>query len=108
MPPQRIPSYRHIEGPKERTFSFFDFLMKKGKFPDAGGQFTHAPYFNFNDGHVKFNTNWVDNANDNYGSASGFLPLCLSPSPQPSPVQGEGGYFMVRLLSSRLSFYQFP
>lgn len=42
--------------------------------PDADGQFSYAPIFNFNNGQLKFNTNWIDNANDNYGSASGFLP----------------------------------
>ena len=47
------------------------------QFPDADGQFENAPYFNFNDGKVKFDTNWFDNANDNYGSASGFLPKSL-------------------------------
>ena len=33
----------------------------------GGGQFGHAPYFNFND-KAKFDTNDVSNANDNYGS----------------------------------------
>ena len=37
---------------------------------NADGQFDNAPYFNFNDDKVKFDTNDVDNANDNYGSAS--------------------------------------
>ncbi len=44
---------------------------------DADGKFGNAPYFNFNDEQVKFDTNWVDNANDNYGSASGSLPKSL-------------------------------
>ena len=51
--------------------------IDRGDNPDADGQFDNAPYFNFNDGKVKFNTNWVDNANDNYGSASAFLPKSL-------------------------------
>ncbi len=51
--------------------------MGKGKIPDADGQFENAPYFNFNDGKLKFDTNWVSNANDNYGSASGFSPKSL-------------------------------
>ena len=46
--------------------------------PDADGQFDNAPIFNFNDGQLKFNTNWVSNANDHYGSASGFIPKPLS------------------------------
>ena len=49
----------------------------KGNYPDADGQFDNAPNFNFNDGRVKFDTNWVDNANDNYGSVSAFLPKSL-------------------------------
>jgi hypothetical protein len=35
--------------------------------PDADGQFSQAPIFN--DGQLKFNTTWIDNANDNYGYA---------------------------------------
>ena len=46
----------------------------KGKYPDSDVRFDHAPYFNFNDGKVKFDTNYVDNANSNYGSASGLVP----------------------------------
>ena len=46
----------------------------KGNYPDADGHFDNAPYFNFNDGKVRFNTNWTDNANANYGSVSAFLP----------------------------------
>ena len=42
-------------------------------YPDVDGDFNKAPYFNFNDGKLKFDTNWIDNANDNYGSASAFL-----------------------------------
>ena len=45
--------------------------------PDADGRFNKAPYFNFNDGQVKFDTNDVDNAYGNYGSASGFLAKSL-------------------------------
>jgi len=45
--------------------------------PDADGVFSNAPYFNWDDGKLKFDTNDVDNANDNYGSASGFLPKSL-------------------------------
>ena len=49
----------------------------KGKYPDSDVRFDHAPYFNFNDGKVKFDTNTVDNANENYGSASGVVPKSL-------------------------------
>ena len=52
--------------------------MDKGIFSDDGDDsFGHAPYFNFNDDKVKFDTNDVSNANDNYGSASAFLPKSL-------------------------------
>jgi len=49
----------------------------KSKIPDADGDFSKSPYFKFNDGKVKFDTNWVDNANDNYGSASGLVSKSL-------------------------------
>ena len=45
--------------------------------PDADGSFDNAPIFNFNDGKVKFDNNYVDNANENYGAASGFVPKSL-------------------------------
>lgn len=49
-----------------------------GKFSDDGdGQFDYAPYFNFNDDKVKFDTDDVSNPNDNYGSASGFVSKSL-------------------------------
>jgi hypothetical protein len=51
--------------------------MDKSKDSEADGEFDKAPYFNFNDDKVKFDTNRVDNTNDNYGSASGFLPKSL-------------------------------
>ncbi|MGC9602918.1 MAG: hypothetical protein ABSF47_00360 [Minisyncoccia bacterium] len=44
---------------------------------EADGDFDNAPNFKFNDDKVKFNTNWVSNANDNYGSASGFVSKSL-------------------------------
>ena len=49
----------------------------RGKYPESNVRFDNAPYWNFNDGKLKFDTNRVDNANDNYGSASGFLPKYL-------------------------------
>lgn len=51
--------------------------MDEGNYPDDDNRFGNAPYFNFNDGKVKFDTNWVSNANGNYGSSSGFVPKSL-------------------------------
>ena len=51
--------------------------MDEDNYPDADDRFDHAPIFNFNDGKVKFDTNWYDNANDNYGSVSVFVPKFL-------------------------------
>ena len=51
--------------------------MESGKIPDADDEFGNAPIFNFNDDKLKFNTNDVSNANENYGSVSGFLPKYL-------------------------------
>ena len=51
--------------------------MSKSNYSDTGSRFDHAPYFNFNDDKVKFDTNHVSNGNDNYGSASAFLPKPL-------------------------------
>lgn len=45
----------------------------RGQYPDGDGQFDNAPIFNFNDDKLKFDNNWVNNPNDNYGSASGFV-----------------------------------
>jgi len=42
--------------------------------PEADGDFSNAPIFVFSDGEVLFDANWYDNANDNYGSSSAFLP----------------------------------
>jgi hypothetical protein len=50
--------------------------MGDGKKPDADGVFDNALYLKFNDDKVKFDNNDADNANDNYGSVSGFLPKC--------------------------------
>ena len=48
------------------------------QYPDDDVRFSNAPIFNFNDGKVKFDANRSDNANDNYGSASGFVSKSLS------------------------------
>lgn len=48
------------------------------QFPGADVRFDHSPNFNFNDDKVKFDTNHIANANDNYGSPSGFVPKFLS------------------------------
>jgi hypothetical protein len=58
---------REVRGPDGR----------KQKNPDADGVFECALYVKFNDDDLKFDYNDADNANDNYGSASGFLPKCL-------------------------------
>lgn len=41
--------------------------------PDADGDFSYAPLFLFNDGKVKFNAYWFDDADGYYGSASAFV-----------------------------------
>ncbi|MBP6855427.1 MAG: hypothetical protein KBC26_00370 [Candidatus Pacebacteria bacterium] len=51
--------------------------MDGGNYPEADGDFSKSPDFNFNDGKVKFDTNFVDNPNDNFGSVSGFLSKSL-------------------------------
>ena len=51
--------------------------MYGDNYPEADGDFSKSPYFNFNDGKVKFDTNFVDNPNDNFGSVSGFLSKSL-------------------------------
>ena len=70
--------------------------MGEGNTPDADGKFVKAPIFNFNDDKVKFDTNDFDNANDNYGSASGFLPKSLPKGMNmPSPESRAGHCFIV-------------
>lgn len=61
----------------EKLFQTLVLWISKGNAPDADGDFSNAPYFKFNDDKVKFDANWTDNANDNYGSASAFLPKSL-------------------------------
>jgi hypothetical protein len=39
----------------------------------ADGDFSHAPFFHFDDGEVEFGTGWFDDAYGHYGSASAFL-----------------------------------
>ena len=41
--------------------------------PDADGDFSDAPLFDFYDGGVRFDAYWYDSANGFYGSASGFV-----------------------------------
>ena len=62
---------------QQETFFSFGDIDGQRQYPDSDVRFDHAPYFNFNDGKVKFDTNYVDNANDNYGSASGLVPKSL-------------------------------
>ena len=47
--------------------------MNKDNYPDADGDFSNVPYFNFNDGKVKFGALRVGFANSHYGSASALL-----------------------------------
>ncbi len=42
--------------------------------PGAGGVFSESPYFYFYGGVVEFDTHFVGNPHDHFGSASGFLP----------------------------------
>lgn len=42
--------------------------------PDADGNFENSPYFGFYGGWLEFQTGKFEDANDLYGSASGFLP----------------------------------
>ena len=62
---------------QQETFSSLGDIDGQRQYPDSDVRFDHAPYFNFNDGKVKFDTNWFDNANENYGSASGSSPKLL-------------------------------
>ncbi|HQI74664.1 MAG TPA: hypothetical protein PLY37_02270 [Candidatus Pacearchaeota archaeon] len=41
--------------------------------PDADGDFSSAPVFDFNVGGVGFGASWFDDADGDYGSASAFL-----------------------------------
>jgi hypothetical protein len=42
--------------------------------PDGNGQFENSPYFGFYGGWLEFQTGRFEDANDLYGSASGFVP----------------------------------
>lgn len=82
--------------------------MGRDNSPDADVRFDHAPIFNFDDGKVKFDTNWFDNANGNYGSASAFVPKSL----QYSAKRYLKGYLFAILLdylivSNHQAFYRF-
>ena len=62
---------------QQETFLSLGDLDGQRQYPDSDVRFDHAPYFNFNDSKVKFDTNTVDNANENYGSVSGVVPKFL-------------------------------
>ena len=47
-------------------------IGESGQYSDASGEFDKAPLFNVND-KLKFDTDNVDNANEHYGSSSGFF-----------------------------------
>ena len=67
----------------------------RGNNPDADGRFDNAPYFNFNDDKVKFDTNPVNNANENYGTASGFLPKSLLSDSERASLAGALSLMLV-------------
>jgi len=68
--------------------------MDEGNIPDADGTFPNAPIFNFNDGKVKFDTNFVDNPNAHCGSASGFLPKSLLTDIKRRPQYAETPFYI--------------
>ena len=72
--------------------------MGRSNYPGADGQFDNAPYFNFNDGKVKFNTNRVSNVNDNYGSVSAFLPKSLLYEASPDFTSGPSYLSFIDLI----------
>ena len=77
VPPNKIQERdQRLVSNKDR-FQVPVLWMDERQIPESDVRFDNAPYFNFNDGDVKFDTNWVSNTNDNYGSASGFLPKHL-------------------------------
>jgi len=64
--------------------------MKTGKIsPNADGDFYNSANFNRNDGHLNFDNRNVDNANPNYGGASGVLPLRLLLQKPPRVTSGS-------------------
>ncbi len=73
------------------------------KAPKADGVFSNAPYWNFNDDKLKFDTNPVDNANPNYGSASAFLPVCRF-----SQKRTLAGVLFMSIVSIPQAFVLFP
>ena len=77
MPPNKIQERDQRFVSSEDRFQASVPRTGKGKYPESDVRFDNAPYFNFNDGNVKFDTNRVDNANDNYGSVSGVRPKYL-------------------------------
>ena len=81
--------------PFEREISSSGDTNRQGQYPDADGQWNKAPIFNFNDGKVKFNTNWVSNANENYGSTSGFLPKSLLDNEIVVPPITSGAFTLI-------------
>jgi hypothetical protein len=42
--------------------------------PDADGDFSRAPFFDFSDGQVEFDVDWISMAHGYYGSVSTFVP----------------------------------
>ncbi len=52
--------------------------MDAGNTPDADGQFDNVLSFYVFEGALKFDNNWADNPNENYGSAFVVLPEFLN------------------------------
>ena len=75
--PNKIQEEENIDPPLGSKVRPLVTGTGKSKIPDADGQFVNAPIFNWNDGELHFNSNWTNNANKQYGSASGFLPKSL-------------------------------
>lgn len=48
--------------------------------PDADGDFSSAPYFDWSDGKLGFDFDWASSANGNFGAASGILSDSVYPS----------------------------
>jgi len=65
-----------IQSLRSRVEGWWFLTDRSNKAPEADGDFYNAPYWYFNDGKLKFNSNNVDNDNSNYGSTSFVLPVC--------------------------------
>lgn len=78
--------------------------MNANNYPNADGEFSNAPYFNFNDDKLKFDTNRIDNANDNFGSTSGFLSEFLKLFQRPYPPAQHPTNLLKQFLKMKIFF----